>query len=191
MELLDYTDKSFVVVGETKSIKDKLKELGGRYNPNLTHPESKERMSAWIFSKKQKEKVQDLIQNISTTEQKISNQFEDNLGPVQRLGLKDNLPEPSKKSRKSIKKEIRAGLDSVNVSLETDSPEFQEIVSFTMIVPKIGMKITMRENEKVFSLVITEVRKNNDGYSFEFTAVNNDVSMDFVMVGREWKRLSV
>jgi hypothetical protein len=70
MEILDYTDKSFVVFGaDTKDWKDGLKGLGGRYNPHLTHPTTKEKISGWIFSKKQKEKVEEFIRHPSNGKQ--------------------------------------------------------------------------------------------------------------------------
>jgi hypothetical protein len=47
----DYTVKSFVVYGDTKVYKDKLKELGGRYNPNLSVG------PGWFFSNKKKEEI--------------------------------------------------------------------------------------------------------------------------------------
>ena len=52
MNIEDYTDKSFVVFGETKNYKDALKELGGKYNSNLKVG------PGWIFSKANREKVQ-------------------------------------------------------------------------------------------------------------------------------------
>ena len=47
----DYTIKSFVVYGDTKVYKDKLKELGGRYNANLSVG------PGWVFSNKKKEEI--------------------------------------------------------------------------------------------------------------------------------------
>ena len=47
----DYTVKSFVVYGDTKIHKDKLKELGGRYNANLSVG------PGWVFSNKKKEEI--------------------------------------------------------------------------------------------------------------------------------------
>lgn len=51
IEIVDYSDKSIAVIGETKAIKDKLKELGGRFNFRLTCG------AGWIFSKKQESAV--------------------------------------------------------------------------------------------------------------------------------------
>lgn len=45
IEIIDYSEKSFAVVGETKPIKEKLKELGGSFNSRLTCG------AGWIFSK--------------------------------------------------------------------------------------------------------------------------------------------
>jgi hypothetical protein len=57
-EIVDYSDLSFAVIGNTYSIKDKLAELGGRFNRNLTI--DGERKAGWIFSKKKKEAVEKL-----------------------------------------------------------------------------------------------------------------------------------
>jgi hypothetical protein len=60
MEIKNYTDKSFVLCGEeTKNHKDYIKELGGKWNPNLTTG------PGWIFSINQKEKVHEWIKTKS------------------------------------------------------------------------------------------------------------------------------
>lgn len=197
MELLDYTEKSFVVIGDTKNIKDKLKDLGGRYNPNLTHPETKEKLAAWVFSKKQKEKIQTFLKNGDSTVDPVDSIVD----PIQRLGLRDNGPDLTKNVRKkrvsSNKETSSEVIRKTNVTLEDEIqevPEFQEISSFTMIVPKVGMKVKLKnEDGEELILVIKEPKKNKDGYILEFRAVdpNNDsIMIDFVMVGREWRRMS-
>lgn len=45
IKLIDYSEKSFAVIGDTKPIKDKLKELGGCFNFRLTCG------AGWIFPK--------------------------------------------------------------------------------------------------------------------------------------------
>jgi hypothetical protein len=47
----DYSSKSIVVYGETKIYKEKLKELGGKYNGNLSVG------PGWVFSNKKKEEI--------------------------------------------------------------------------------------------------------------------------------------
>lgn len=51
IRLIDYSDKAFAIVGETKEIKEILKSLGGRYNPHLNCG------AGWIFSKKKEQEV--------------------------------------------------------------------------------------------------------------------------------------
>lgn len=51
IKIEDYSDKSFVVYGDTKIYKEKLKEMGGKYNPNLLVG------CGWIFSMKRKKEV--------------------------------------------------------------------------------------------------------------------------------------
>lgn len=59
MEVIDYSDRSIAVIGETKDIKEQLKELGGRWNPNLTINDTKAK--GWIFSKNKEAAVRKLV----------------------------------------------------------------------------------------------------------------------------------
>jgi len=61
LTIIEYSEKSFVVFGtKTKEIKEKLKELGGKYNPSLKHQDGSS-FPGWIFSKKNEEKVRSLL----------------------------------------------------------------------------------------------------------------------------------
>ena len=59
LEIVDYSEKAIAVFGDTKAIKEQLKELGGRFNPSLNY--EGEKRSGWIFSKKQADKVKELV----------------------------------------------------------------------------------------------------------------------------------
>lgn len=54
-EIVDYSEKSFAVVGDTKSIKDDLKRLGGRFNFRLSCG------AGWIFPKTKMDDVKALL----------------------------------------------------------------------------------------------------------------------------------
>jgi hypothetical protein len=55
IEIVDYSEKSFAVIGDTKAIKDTLKELGGRFNFRLSCG------AGWIFSKTKLEDVKKVL----------------------------------------------------------------------------------------------------------------------------------
>lgn len=59
IEVVDYLEKAVAVFGDTKTVEDQLKELGGRFNRSLNY--NGEKRSGWIFSKKQADKVKELI----------------------------------------------------------------------------------------------------------------------------------
>lgn len=59
LEIVDYSGKAIAVFGDTKAIKEQLKELGGRFSPSLNY--NGEKRAGWIFSKKQADKVKELI----------------------------------------------------------------------------------------------------------------------------------
>lgn len=55
VEIFDYNEKSFAVIGETMAIKDTLKQLGGYFNSHLKCG------AGWIFSKKKLEIVKQTL----------------------------------------------------------------------------------------------------------------------------------
>lgn len=61
IEIVDYSNKSFAVFGDTREIKDQLKELGGKFNPRLSFKD--EKCAGWIFPLKKKQEVSNLIEN--------------------------------------------------------------------------------------------------------------------------------
>jgi len=66
ISVAEYSDKSFVVSGPTIDYKNKLKELGGKWNPYLkTGP-------GWIFSNKRKASVQEWMNTIDKPETVVS-----------------------------------------------------------------------------------------------------------------------
>ena len=57
--IVDYSEKAIALFGDTKSVKDNLKELGGRFNPKLTH--EGEKKAGWIFSKSKENELRNLL----------------------------------------------------------------------------------------------------------------------------------
>jgi hypothetical protein len=51
-----YTDKSFIIIGNTRPYKDKIKELGGTWNAKL-----REGKKAWVFPETKRKDVQEWI----------------------------------------------------------------------------------------------------------------------------------
>ena len=57
--IVDYSLKALAVFGDTRPIKDELKALGGRFNPKLTHDDTKK--AGWIFSKSKEQELRALF----------------------------------------------------------------------------------------------------------------------------------
>jgi hypothetical protein len=164
MEVIEYSEKSIVVYGEeTRNKVTEIKALGGRFNPKLTHPETKEKFAGWIFSKKKTEQVENLLKGIPQ--------------PVVVKSPPTKLVTRAKPQTKKYTTE--------KLSFEyPGTPEMQDVPSFTMIIPKVGIKIKLDDDE-VFEIV--ETITNKDGLIFEFKAKKENVLLDFYMVGKEWK----
>ena len=98
LKIINYSDKSIVVVGDgTKTHKDSLKELGGKYNPNLSGG------AGWIFSKKATEKVQTFLESI---------------GQDNEINSEDEVNEPGKEVKRDISglKNFCSSLSKENIS---------------------------------------------------------------------------
>ena len=98
LKIINYSDKSIVVVGDgTKPHKDSLKELGGKYNPNLRGG------TGWIFSKKATEKVQSFLESI---------------GQDNEINSDDEVNEPGKEVKRDISglKNFCSSLSKENIS---------------------------------------------------------------------------
>ena len=57
IQLIDYSERSFMIYGDTRPIKDQLKNLGGKFNGFLTHPTTGQKVKGWIFSKNSKDNI--------------------------------------------------------------------------------------------------------------------------------------
>lgn len=58
-KLVDYSEKAVALFGNTKPLKEKLKELGGRFNPFLNN--DGEKMAGWIFPKSKLSELQTIL----------------------------------------------------------------------------------------------------------------------------------
>ena len=63
LSIFDYSERAIAVFGETKNYKNKLTEIGGKYNASLN--DDGEKKAGWIFPKSKKNIVQQL-ENIHT-----------------------------------------------------------------------------------------------------------------------------
>ena len=59
-EIIDYTEKSIAIFGDTRSIKDDLKALGGRFNPRLNYNGGK--AAGWIFPIDMRDQIEELLE---------------------------------------------------------------------------------------------------------------------------------
>lgn len=64
IDLVNYSEKSFALFGDTKEIKDYLKEMGGKFNPYLNYNGGKK--AGWIFSNNSKTKVELFLKGYSS-----------------------------------------------------------------------------------------------------------------------------
>ena len=57
VRILKYSEKAFVVIGDTKKHSTTLNKMGGKWNISLTYKETGEKFMGWVFSNRQLDKV--------------------------------------------------------------------------------------------------------------------------------------
>jgi hypothetical protein len=63
INIVNYSEKSIAVLGETKPIKEHLSAIGGKWNPSLTH--NGEKVAGWIFITSKREEVKKVLMSYS------------------------------------------------------------------------------------------------------------------------------
>ena len=119
----DYGEKAIVVFGDTKVIKDELKELGGKYNPKL----GEDQKPGWVFSKTKKDIVNDFIkqaqQDINSGKIK-----KESYESKPRATVTDPYKKPTTSSDITVPKELLSNLISRVEILETELANIKKIV---------------------------------------------------------------
>jgi hypothetical protein len=65
LRVIDYSEKAIALVGDTFSIKDKIKQIGGTFNKSLHIDNST--VPGWIFPINKKNEVEELVKNNPST----------------------------------------------------------------------------------------------------------------------------
>jgi hypothetical protein len=149
LQVVDYSDKSFVVYGElTRKYKDILKPMGGRFNKNLTI--DGKLASGWVFGLKNKEKIMNFVMSVNQGTMNSNN------------GI------PSVPSTSNIGLPVVA--PPVPVPTNTSTYQF---VKFKVYCPRENQSVRLNTGGKVVHGVVTKTESHNrDG-------VTDTVYIDF------------
>ena len=142
LEIVDYSEKAIAVFGETKSIKDELKKLGGKFNPALKN--NGEKRAGWIFPKKQADKVRALLAPAACVDPETS----------QTLKTKEEDVQPEVKhyfvkKKTDLEQLIESGdLDSINEMIKQKEEALNNAIENVNYYKEIN-NIEFMENEEV------------------------------------------
>jgi hypothetical protein len=122
VSIISYTEKSIVVVGDTKQHKDSLKTLGGKWNSSLTNKETGEKFMGWIFYNSKRNEIQNWIDSGCLP-----------------LDLQENKSETKLDNRQESKQESKR--------VETRSSDDDRIRQLEKTVQTLLSKLTLLESE--------------------------------------------
>jgi len=63
INIVNYSEKSIAVLGETKPLREHLSAIGGKWNPSLTH--NGEKVAGWIFVTSKRDEVKKVLTSYS------------------------------------------------------------------------------------------------------------------------------
>ena len=130
ISLEKYSDKCYALFGDTKEYKDQIKEIGGKYNPNLKG------RAGWIFPLSKKDILDKFVSNLNSPEKKVSSSGKDfTLTPIN-LNSQPITPQaPIKK----VSRSLLTGKDfNLNESVITPSSldQFEDEITVEYYTPK-------------------------------------------------------
>lgn len=166
MEIIEYSDRSIAVVGDTKSVKDQLKELGGKYIPQLkdkTNPDI--RFAGWVFSNNKREQVEEFINSVNEVPTLSNNNKHDILSHDVGTG-KTGRPVILPKSKPIViipKTKLETTLNNINYPnnfTASDGVSYQIIIQ-TCPLPKLDQIVTLKYQGQNYEYRVTKFNVNN------------------------------
>jgi len=145
MDAVEYSEKSFIVFGdETKTYKEHLKSMGGRFNARLKERENFEGGPGWIFSMNKKEIVEDFLNNIE--DYKLNNDLplQDELTdlPLMKLPLNNT-------KYQTVKYKVFKPEKDMGVTIKTNSKTIE------------GKVLSVETHKDIIDTVIIEIEGGN------------------------------
>jgi len=208
----NYSANAIAVFGDTKTWKNELKNLGGKYNPNLKG------QAGWIFNKNQEAVVNNLVSQIvngqiqptyqptyQTTQLPVPLNFTQNTmdgnDAFNRLKISKNSIEDNKTNlpnfvyKQPIKpysniQTIQNNLSFPNFFTAADGLNYQ-IIMTTTIVPTLNQKVSIVIGETSTDYKISHVKSN---YPFDISNIkneNDETELILNIINGVWKVVSL
>lgn len=164
LEVVNYTEKSIAVRSPTnpngtKPYKNQLKLLGGRFNPKLKDPKTKEPFIGWIFSKKKNVEVTKLIKEINQASTS---------SPTEENTIKENTIKEVREEE-AIEEDVREE-DVREEEVREEAIEYQRYKwgkkETVTVKPKVGDKYTICIGGDKYGGTVCSI-KTNRGYVTE------------------------
>jgi len=159
MELTEYSEKSFVVFGDTKPYKDSLKALGGKFNSKLKI--EGEETPGWIFSKKQSEKVQKFLAQVAAGGEAETN----------------SLPSLEGEDGSETFSSVSSNPKSLPKVVMVEDDNKYQFVKFKIFKPRVGMTVTVKSGKSESVGEVSRVETHNDIVDTAYIKINDGTSL--------------
>ena len=156
LEIIDYSDRSFAVYGNTKDHKQNLKSLGGKYNSSLKDG------PGWIFSKSRLTEVTDYVEtgNLNTSDSPRSRSLREQKPPKTDNGINSPRSEKNGERKRTIPRisvrrfsDLSPQLKRSNTGRDRHEKPIPDEILFSLYKVKDELKKLSEKLEKVNSLV--------------------------------------
>jgi hypothetical protein len=195
MEAEYYTDKSILVFGDTKPWTQNLKELGGRYNPNLKDQTGRKGRKGWIFPRSKESQVMQFV-------------AEANAGLILPLPIQPRSPSlsvayapqslpsnlsigPKKTNDRKVKETLETRPTSVsfpNLFVGADNLTYQ-IIMYTVVCPRVNQLVDIQVGYQIINYEVIELEKQEAPFDSIVIAPIEDRTRQSraVIVNGQWK----
>tara|TARA_Y100000389_G_C17422510_1_gene497552 strand:+ start:450 stop:857 length:408 start_codon:yes stop_codon:yes gene_type:complete len=126
----EYSEKTFVVRGETRPFKQSLKNLGGKWNSRLNEKDSDEKFGAWLFFSSKRDSVEEWFSKGCKVDEEPKYENQPKFENQQNISLED-----FKRLERKVDKIIE--LLSSNVTRELDIEDDLEEVMTTKVKKRL------------------------------------------------------
>ena len=154
LNVVDYSEKSFVVWGElTRQYKDHLKGFGGRFNGRLRQVGDFTTGKGWVFGLKNKDSILEFVEKV-------------NPGEISPTDLPQNTGDGS--------------LPTVNAPKSTT----YQWVKFRIFKPQTGMRVLLKVNNQEVVGEVTSTEQHNNITDTVYIDFNGKTSMGVIQNGK-------
>ena len=113
----NYSEKSFVLRGDTQDLKEEIKKLGGKWSIGFTCKKNGEKFAAWLFFMNKKPEIEKWLNELKKSDNKSEVKKSDNKSEVKKSDNNSEVKKSDNNSEDRLLK-IENAINDIYIRLE-------------------------------------------------------------------------